>query len=91
MQFRKAPRQRKTFGSFKDDVEENIYETIDFPSSEDCSKVAPFESSSLNLDTNDDYRMINSSQEQILQDDEDFYNEGGSFNKLVFCFSCLFD
>ena len=91
MQFRKTTRPRRTFCSFKDDVEENIYETIDFPSSDDCSRVAQFESASLNLDVNDDYRMINSSQEQILQDDEDFYNEGDSLNKLVFCFSCLFD
>ena len=40
---------------------------------------------------NDDYRMINSSQEQILKDDEDLYKDGDSFSKLVFCFSCLFD
>ena len=66
---------------------ENIYESIE-PPSEDYKSLSEFESSCLNLDQFDDYRMINSSRDNILQDNDE---SADGLSKLVFCFSCLFD
>ena len=75
--------------TLKSRQEENIYESID-PPSEDYKSLSEFESSCLNLDQFDDYRMINSSRDNILQDNDDDESADG-LSKLVFCFSCLFD
>ena len=86
LQFKK-PLPSETLKSFDNDQEENIYESID-PPSEDYKSLSEFESSCLNLDQFDDYRMINSSRDNILQDNDE---SADGLSKLVFCFSCLFD
>ena len=85
----KKPLPSETLKSRDNDPEENIYESID-PPSEDYKSLSEFESSCLNLDQFDDYRMINSSRDNILQDNDDEEIVDG-LSKLVFCFSCLFD
>ena len=72
---------------------EDIYESIDFPFPDEVceQKAKPFEASCLNLGDHDDYRMLdhNQSQEYILEGDGD--RESDTCNKLIFCFTCLFD
>jgi len=75
----------------KNHKHESIYESIDHqPESEiGDSRSSSFETSCLHLGNQDDYRLLNQSNECILEtEDKSDYH---SCNALVFCFSHLFD
>jgi len=75
----------------KNHKHESIYESIDHqPESEiGDSRSSSFETSCLHLGNQDDYRLLNQSNECILETEDK--SEYHSCNALVFCFSHLFD